>query len=131
MRSPRLRNTDSAGRPHPSQRRTIVEPRERMSTQRSREVAIVDDDHGVLESLRFMLELAGYPVATYPSALAYLADQQGQPRCLILDHHMPAMTGLDLVAKLQAKDEKVPVLLITAAPSPAIVARAAEDRKSV
>lgn len=97
-----------------------------MSTQRSREVAIVDDDHGVLNSLRFMLELAGYPVATYTSALAYLADHQTPPRCLILDHHMPAMTGLDLVAKLKARDEKVPVLLITAAPSPAIVARAAE-----
>ena len=97
-----------------------------MSSQRSREVAIVDDDHGVLESLRFMLEMAGYPVATYPSALAYLADQQGEPRCLILDHHMPVMTGLDLVTKLQTEHATVPVLLITAAPSPAIVARAAE-----
>jgi two-component system, LuxR family, response regulator FixJ len=97
-----------------------------MSNQRSCEVAIVDDDHGVLESLRFMLETAGYTVATYPSALAYLADLQEPPRCLILDHHMPVMTGLDLVTKLHATDLRVPVLLITAAPSAAIVARAAE-----
>src|SRR5208282_917420 len=126
MSPSRSGHIDSTRRPRSSHRRTLLEPQKRMSSQRSREVAIVDDDHGVLESLRFMLEMAGYPVATYPSALAYLADQQGEPRCLILDHHMPVMTGLDLVTKLQTEHATVPVLLITAAPSPAIVARAAE-----
>ena len=116
---------DYRGEPHREHQRAVLEPRERMSSERSNEVAIVDDDDGVLESLRFMLGLAGYPVATYASALAYLAEQRTPPRCLILDHHMPVMTGLDLVTKLHNSNAMVPILLITADPSPALVARAA------
>jgi two-component system, LuxR family, response regulator FixJ len=97
-----------------------------MSSRIPNAVAVIDDDRAVLESLRFMLEMAGYPVATYASATSFLEDRDAHPRCLILDHHMPAMTGLDLATKLYAEHDMVPILLITAAPSPAIVTRAAE-----
>jgi FixJ family two-component response regulator len=43
-----------------------------MAGNPSREVAVVDDDAAVLNSFRFVLELVGYPVATYPSAIAHL-----------------------------------------------------------
>jgi two-component system response regulator FixJ len=46
--------------------------------------------------------------------------------CLILDHHMPEMTGLELAERMRAGGAGIPILLITGAPSPAIVARAAE-----
>lgn len=88
-------------------------------------VAVVDDDVAVLDSFRFMLELAGFPVAAYSSAQAYLSAGATRPRCLIVDQHMPAMTGLDLAAKLRADGDDVPVMLVTAAPSPSIRARAA------
>ncbi len=97
-----------------------------MAQNRSCEVAVVDDDTAVLESFRFMLELAGYQVATYSSAMAYLECRSAPPRCLILDQHMPVMTGLELTARLRAEGVKAPVLLITSSPSPAIIARAAE-----
>jgi FixJ family two-component response regulator len=97
-----------------------------MIEHRPGEVAVVDDDPAVLESFRFILELAGYTVNTYPSAMAFLADVAGKPNCLILDHHMPMMTGLDLAKALRMNGSNLPVLLITAAPSPAIVSRAAE-----
>ncbi len=35
-------------------------------------VAVVDDDDAVRDSLRFLLEIAGYPVATYGSAAQFL-----------------------------------------------------------
>ena len=89
-------------------------------------VAIVDDDPAVLDSLRFLLEAAGHPVASYASAAAFLADRLTRHACLILDHHMPQMTGLELAAKLHASGAPIPVLLITGAPSPAIVSRAAQ-----
>ena len=90
-------------------------------------VAVVDDDHAVLDSLKFLLEVLGYRVATYASAQDFL-DHQGQegPVCLILDHHMPSMTGLDLAQKLREGHVDLPILLITGSPSPAIVARAAQ-----
>jgi two-component system response regulator FixJ len=97
-----------------------------MAKTRSSLVAVVDDDVAVLESFRFMLELAGFQVVTFASAVAYLEHDGLCPRCMILDQHMPVMTGLELISRLRADGKQVPVLLITSAPSPAIVARAAE-----
>jgi two-component system response regulator FixJ len=99
---------------------------ERMIENRPCEVAVVDDDPAVLESFRFILELAGYAVQTYPSAMAYLASKATAPSCLILDQHMPAMTGLELAKALRINGSQVPVLLITAAPTKAISERAIE-----
>jgi two-component system response regulator FixJ len=105
-------------------------------------VAVVDDDHAVLDSLKFLLEVVGYKVVTYASAQAFLNDYPnaegadgvrsdvdggiGEPACLIIDHHMPGMTGLALAQKLRDDKIDIPILLITGAPSPAIVIRAAE-----
>jgi two-component system response regulator FixJ len=96
-----------------------------MIENRPCEVAVVDDDPAVLESFRFILELAGYAVQTYPSAMAYLAAKPAAS-CLILDQHMPMMTGLELAKALRTNGSQVPVLLITAAPSKAIATRASE-----
>lgn len=87
-------------------------------------VVVVDDDEAVLESFQFMLELAGFPVAAYPSAMAYLQSASGQSCCMILDHNMPEMSGLELAAMLRASGSDIPILLITAAPTPALAARA-------
>jgi two-component system, LuxR family, response regulator FixJ len=89
-------------------------------------VAVVDDDPAVLDSLRFLLEVAGHKVASYGSAAAFFADRAANHSCLILDHHMPEMTGLELAARLRGVGRNIPVLLITGAPSQAIVARAAQ-----
>jgi hypothetical protein len=61
-------------------------------------VALVDDDVGVLDSLKFLLEAAGYTVDAYGSAMAFLADGARVPACLIVDQHMPSMSGLKLIA---------------------------------
>jgi two-component system response regulator FixJ len=87
-------------------------------------VAVVDDDLAVLDSLKCLLESAGHTVAAYRSASAFLDQQASPPACLIVDQHMPEMTGLQLVARLRAEAAAVPALLITGAPSAAIVARA-------
>ena len=89
-------------------------------------VAIVDDDPGVLNSLKFLLEAAGYAVAAHTSAAAFLQNRGMRPCCLILDQHMPTITGLGLAARLRAEGADIPILLITAQPSPTIVARARE-----
>ena len=98
----------------------------KMANDRPIRIAVVDDDLAVLDSFRFVLELAGFQVATFPSAGAFLDSDLSRTRCLIIDHHMPLMTGLELAAQLRADGIGLPILLVTAAPSPAIVARAAE-----
>ena len=77
-------------------------------------------------SLKFLLEVVGYAVSIYPSASAFLGDGAGNPACLIVDQHMPGMTGLELAQRLRADGSSLPILLITGSPSPAIVARAGQ-----
>jgi two-component system response regulator FixJ len=91
-----------------------------------RTVAIVDDDDAVRDSLQFLLEVTGRTVAAFASAAEFLRSDLRGMACLILDHHMPQMTGLQLVETLRANSVVLPILLITGSPTPAISARAAE-----
>lgn len=88
-------------------------------------VAVVDDDDGVRESLRFLLETAGYDVAVFESGQAFLADgATGTACCLILDQHMPHVTGVELLGMLRARGVTLPVALMTGSPSPDLLRQA-------
>ena len=91
-----------------------------------RTVAIVDDDHAVLDSLWFLLEVVGYTVETFASVAEFLQANVNHFACLILDHHMPNITGLELAERLRADGAGIPILLITGSPSPTITGKAAE-----
>jgi FixJ family two-component response regulator len=81
-------------------------------------VAVVDDDEAVRDSLRFLLEIAGYDVATFASACAFLhAAPSGRPACLVVDQHMPNLTGLELLRRLHAAGDRMPSALMTGSPS--------------
>jgi two-component system response regulator FixJ len=97
-----------------------------MQNDLPRAVGVIDDDPAVLDSFRFMLEVAGYRVLTFRSALDFLAHTANLPCCLILDQQMPDLTGLELVERLRSDGIVLPILLVTAWPSPVLVARAAE-----
>jgi FixJ family two-component response regulator len=97
-----------------------------MTEAERRTVAIVDDDDAVRDSLRFLLEVTGYSVEIFGSAAEFLRTSVQHFACLILDHHMPEMTGLQLAERLHSDGAVIPILLITGSPSPAIVARANE-----
>ncbi len=97
-----------------------------MLNTRDEIVAVVDDDPAVLASMKFLLETMGHKVADYASATSFLRDGTIEPACLIVDQHMPRMTGLDLAARLRRDGASIPFLLITGLPSPAITARALE-----
>jgi FixJ family two-component response regulator len=96
-----------------------------MMDTRPSEIAVVDDDHAVRESLRFLLEVAGKTVVAFASAADFLKSEWRQIACLILDQHMPGMTGLDLVEQLRASGVAIPVMLITGSMSHGMLARAA------
>jgi two-component system response regulator FixJ len=89
-------------------------------------VAVVDDDDAVRDALQFLLEIAGYDVHLYPSAQAFLPEAgQYDWRYLVVDQHMSALTGLDLVACLRHAGKAVPTLLISGSITPDMVDRAA------
>jgi FixJ family two-component response regulator len=77
-------------------------------------VAVVDDDDAVRDSLRFLLEIAGYSVAAYGSAAQFMHEApMGEIGCLVVDQHMPDQTGLQLVSQLRHRGSTIPVALIT------------------
>src|SRR5215475_2246438 len=79
-------------------------------------LAVVDDDESVRESLPDLLRQCGFDTKVFPSAESFLAsDAPGETNCLILDVAMPGMSGPDLQQELIRRDERVPIVFITAA----------------
>jgi two-component system response regulator FixJ len=96
-----------------------------MAPEEALVIAVVDDDEAVRDSLAFLLTVSGHNVAVYGSAAEFLENcRLDRVAGLILDHHMPQQTGLELLARLREQGETLPVLLVTGSPSPEIVARA-------
>lgn len=90
-------------------------------------VAVVDDDDAVRDSLRFLLNSAGYGVATYASGVQFLQEAPlGELACLVVDQQMPDLTGIQTIARLRALGVNLRVALITSSPSPELVRLAQE-----
>ena len=89
-------------------------------------VYVVDDDQGVLGSLRFLLETDGFDVKTFRSGAALLnAAASNSADCFVIDYKMPNMNGIDLVNRLRKRDIAAPIILITGYPDNSIPAKAA------
>lgn len=78
-------------------------------------VYLVDDDDAFRDSLRWLLESAGYRVATFASAERFLAACQRDPdaACLLLDVRMPGMSGIELQAELRRRHVLLPIIFLT------------------
>jgi FixJ family two-component response regulator len=84
-------------------------------------VYVIDDDAAVRDSLRVALEVDGYAVLDFASAVDFLRLARPGGRCCILaDMHMPAMNGLELLDHLRANDTIVPAIVMTGASNSAI-----------
>jgi len=78
------------------------------------DVFIVDDDADVRESLGALLESAGFKVALFDSARAFLEVFKSQTgACLLTDIRMPGMDGLELQANLVERGVRIPVIVMT------------------
>jgi FixJ family two-component response regulator len=87
-----------------------------MATQeKTKLVAIVDDDDLMRSALQGLLKAAGLPAQEFASSEEFLkSGQQHQTACLIADIRMPGISGLELQAKLNADHCRIPTIFITA-----------------
>ncbi len=88
-----------------------------------RPVLVVDDDPDIRETLRFVLEDAGYPVYSAENgqeALAILANAERLPGLILLDLMMPVMSGDEMLKALKKVKAlaQIPVTIVTASGAP-------------
>lgn len=77
-------------------------------------IFILDDDDAVRDSLGMLMESAGYKAETFASCREFLARPPFPPRaCLLLDVHMPEMSGLQLQDEMARRGLKLPVIVMT------------------
>jgi len=82
-------------------------------------VAIVDDEEPVRKALKRLLRASGLDAESYASGKDFLeASALREPDCVLLDLHMPRMSGLHVLRALQAARRALPVVIITAHDAP-------------
>jgi FixJ family two-component response regulator len=78
-------------------------------------ITIVEDDGSVILAVSRLLEAAGFHTRCFQSAGALLSDRDAyKADCLVLDVHLPDMTGFELQRRLAAAGSTTPVVVITA-----------------
>jgi two-component system nitrogen regulation response regulator NtrX len=77
-------------------------------------VLVVDDDAGIRDALRMILEYEGYEVATSPDGKTALADLEANPvDAVLLDIKMPGMDGFEVLDAIVRREGSPPVLMIS------------------
>ena len=77
-------------------------------------IAIVDDDHQLVQLVKEAFELEGYQVSGFFDGLFFLRhiSTHGLPHLAIIDLHLPSMHGFDVSKKLKALGD-VPIVFIS------------------
>jgi FixJ family two-component response regulator len=84
-------------------------------TENSALVAVVDDEESIRKALVRLLRFAEFEAIAFTSASDLLESLAVQtPDCVILDLHMPGMTGVELLRRFSTLEHAPPVIVITA-----------------
>lgn len=88
-------------------------------------IAVADNDEAVRESLAVLLESHGFRARAFSSGRELLHGHAAEPAdCLVVDHQMPGLTGLDVLQMLRGRGDTTPVILLPDTPDSALYARA-------
>jgi FixJ family two-component response regulator len=78
-------------------------------------IAVVDDEVSVGRALARLLRVHGYAVDLFEEGWSLLRAHEVLPYdCILLDLHMPGMSGFEVLGALLQKRSAVPVIVITA-----------------
>jgi two-component system, NtrC family, nitrogen regulation response regulator NtrX len=77
-------------------------------------ILVIDDEAAIRDSLRMILEYEGYGFTGAASGQDGIAlVQRDRPDLVLLDIKMPGMDGMDVLRKLRALDDGLPVVMIS------------------
>jgi two-component system response regulator HydG len=78
-------------------------------------ILVVDDESGILDTLRILLRKDGFEVTTAQGGKAGLDQiRSGNHDIVLTDVRMPQVTGLDILQAAKEQDSMTPVILMTA-----------------
>ncbi|HKQ24911.1 MAG TPA: response regulator [Burkholderiales bacterium] len=78
------------------------------------QVAVVDDEEPVRKALGRLLRASGLDAQCFPSGQAFLDSiETTHPDCLVLDLHMPGLSGLQVLEQLRSRRPPLPTIVIT------------------
>lgn len=81
-------------------------------------VHVIDDDDAVRDSLGMLLEVEGFIARTWASCVAFLQEARLDGNCcLLVDNHMPGMTGVALLEHLRRNSIVIPAIVMTGLPN--------------
>src|SRR5687768_17748845 len=77
-------------------------------------ILVIDDEAAIRDSLRMILEYEDYLFSGAASGQEGIAAvQRERPDLVLLDIKMPGMDGMEVLRKLHALDETLPVVMIS------------------
>ena len=78
-------------------------------------VLVIDDESGILDTLRILLKKEGFEVLTAQGGKAGLDQiRSGAYDIVLSDVRMPQVTGIDILNAVREQDPMTPVILMTA-----------------
>ena len=84
-------------------------------------IVVVEDDASMSQAIERILRAGGFEAAMFASAEAVLeADAAVAADCLVLDIHLPGMSGFELYRRLALAGNELPAIFITARDEPAV-----------
>ena len=82
-------------------------------------IAVVDDEEPIRKALKRLLRAAGLEAEGYASGQAFLDGAAARrPDCVLLDLHMPNMSGEQVLRQIRRMTGRTPVVVITAHDTP-------------
>lgn len=88
-------------------------------------VFIIEDNAGVRTALVMMIESLGWKTRSFESTKSFLdAYSPSGKDFLLLDLHMPDMSGIKLLEELSARNHRIPTAIMMAYPDDSLVSRA-------
>ena len=96
----------------------------------SRHLIFVVEDHDALrDALKFLLGIEGFLVEVFDRGEMLLErDLPDRDACLVLDEHLPGISGAETLRRLRARRVELPAILVTTHPKPELQRTAANER---
>jgi DNA-binding response OmpR family regulator len=86
-----------------------------METSEKKRILVIEDEQHIADGLKLNLKLQGYNVKTANNGQEGIKQWESwNPNLIVLDIMLPVMDGYSVLKKIRSKDEKLPVLILSA-----------------